>query len=539
MLNEFVYCPRLFYMEWVQGEWADNAYTVEGKIVHRRADRPTGELPAAEDERSFVARSVHLSSERLGLTCRMDVVEGEGGEVVPVDYKRGKPRSGERPLYDPERVQVCAQALILREHGYRVPRGEVYFAASRERVPVELDEELVELTLRSAREAKEVAASDTLPPPLEDSPKCDGCSLSGICLPDEVHLLEAESTTQDAPRVRRLHPARDDAVPFYVQRGGTRLGLRKGLLQVRERGELLAERSIEEVSQVSVYGGVQVSTQALRGLLQRDVPVAFFSAGGWFYGWTRGLGRHNVMLRRAQFRAADDSARCLSLARRLVATKIANQRTLLRRNHPDPEDALDRLSRLRRRAEEAASLAELLGLEGTAARIYYERFPGLLRVQWPDFHEGGRSKRPPRDPLNALFSFLYALLCKDWTVTLATVGLDPQVGFYHQPRFGRPALALDLMEEFRPLIADSTVLVLVNNGIVEPADFLRRGPAVSLRDSARKRVIAAYERRMSELVTHPVFGYRISYRRILEVQARLLGRHLMGEIETFPEFRTR
>lgn len=157
----------------------------------------------------------------------------------------------------------------------------------------------------------------------------------------------------------------------------------------------------------------------------------------------------------------------------------------------------------------------------------------------PAFDFAARIRRPPRDPVNALLSFLYSLLVKEIVVTLVGVGFDPYLGFYHQPRYGRPALALDLMEEFRPLVADSTVLTLINNGEVRRSDFIARAGAVALTDNGRKRVIEAYERRLDTLVTHPIFGYQISYRRVFEVQTRLLARYLLGEIPTYPAFCTR
>jgi len=141
--------------------------------------------------------------------------------------------------------------------------------------------------------------------------------------------------------------------------------------------------------------------------------------------------------------------------------------------------------------------------------------------------------------VNAMLSFAYAMLTREWTTTLQAVGFDPFLGFYHQPRYGRPALALDLMEEFRPLIADSVVLTAVNNGEVKPEDFIRAMGSVSLTAAGRTRFIQAYERRMSQEITHPIFGYKISYRRVLEVQARLLGRHIMGELPEYPSFMTR
>ncbi len=173
-----------------------------------------------------------------------------------------------------------------------------------------------------------------------------------------------------------------------------------------------------------------------------------------------------------------------------------------------------------------------------AAKEYFAGFAKLLNGGEP-FNIEGRNRRPPRDPVNALLSFVYALLVKEWTLALYAAGFDPLLGFYHRPRYGRPSLALDLTEEFRPLVADSTVLTLVNNGEVTPASFIRRAGAVALTDAGRRAVIAAFERRMDTRVTHPIFGYRISYRRVLEVQARLLGRVLLGEIAEYPNFCTR
>lgn len=150
-----------------------------------------------------------------------------------------------------------------------------------------------------------------------------------------------------------------------------------------------------------------------------------------------------------------------------------------------------------------------------------------------------RNRRPPRDPVNALLSLAYAMLAREWTVVLHSVGLDPYVGFFHQPRYGRPALALDVMEEFRPLIGDSLVLTVINNGEIRPEHFVRALGAVSLGAAGRRQFLEAYERRLAQEITHPVFGYRVSYRRVMEVQARLLGRYLTGEIPEYPSFTTR
>jgi CRISPR-associated protein Cas1 len=551
MLNEFAYCPRLFYLEWVQGEFVDNELTVQGRFAHRRVDARAGTMPAPEEAAPFEVRSVPLSSARLGLSAKIDVVEGEGGTVCPVDYKRGKPPPNELGAHEPERVQLCAYGLLLNESGHKCERGFLYFAQAKTRVEVELDDVLRARTLELLAQARAAAASDSMPPPLVASPKCQGCSLNGVCLPDEVNYLVAEEATEAPPaeegaaRVRRLVPARDDAQPLYVQEQGARVGLDGSVLEVRSREQgIIGKARLFELSQLVVMGNVQVSAQAIRELCGRGIPVCWMSYGGWLSGLTDGLGHNNVEIRRAQFRAADDPAAALRLARRFVRNKIANCRTLLRRNHPDaPEPALRELSALADATEGASGMPELLGIEGNAARLYFEDFPALIRPAGGGaelaFDFKTRTRRPPRDPVNALLSFAYSLLAKDVSVAARAAGLDPFLGFYHQPRHGRPALALDLMEEFRPIVADSVVVSAINTGVVTDSDFLRSSLGVAMKPEGRKRFTRAYERRMEEEVTHPVFGYRISYRRVLEVQCRLLARHLLGEIPSYPEFRTR
>ena len=187
----------------------------------------------------------------------------------------------------------------------------------------------------------------------------------------------------------------------------------------------------------------------------------------------------------------------------------------------------------------ADSLQTLLGIEGAAARVYFANFGAMIRSSSSAFDFRTRNRRPPKDPVNAVLSFLYSMLIRQAMVSAMQVGFDPYMGFYHQPRYGRPALALDLAEEFRPLAADSATLTLFNNGELKEKDFIHRAGAVSLTQEGRKAVIRAFERRMDTLITHPLFQYSISYRRIMEVQARLLGRHLLGELAKYPAFTTR
>ena len=538
MLNEYVYCPRLAYMEWVQGEWRDNQDTEAGRHAHRRVDRKSGTLPEAdEQEENIHARSLTLSDDTLGLIGKLDLVEGEGTRATPVDYKKGKRPHVAAGVYDPERVQLCAQGLLLRNHGYTSDEGIIYYAGSRERVRVPFDEELLRLTLNSLDGLRQLVEG-TIPPPLNDSPKCPRCSLVSICLPDEVNWYRR---LDEAPRPIAVRE--EERMPLTVQAPFGTVRKKGEVLEV-EADEQKQNARLDEISHLALYGNIHLTTPTLHTLLQRDIPVSWHTQGGWYYGTASGLGQKNVHLRLSQFRAAFDQATCLRIARSLIKAKILNGRTLLRRNWrgDQPADAL--LQQLRdcaNRATRADSLDQLLGLEGQAASLYFSAFANMLD---PDkmsdsFNFRKRNRRPPRDPVNALLSFAYSVLARNWAATLHSVGFDPTVGFYHQPRPGRPALALDMMEPFRPLLADSAVLTAINNGEITDRDFVRHGDECGLTQSGRKAFIRTIERRLSQSVTHPLFGYRLSYRRLLELEARLLGRFLSGELEHYQSFVTR
>jgi len=552
-LHQFAYCPRRAYLMHVEGLMAHNVYTEDGKRVHRRIDRvdqaldgpdpTTAEARDADgDERPRIARSVSLTSDRLRLTGKLDLVSTDGDEAVPVETKRGSvPPTPERS-YEPERVQLMAQGLLLRDHGYRCEYGFLYFAGSRVRVRIDFNGELEALTLRLLDLAHVQQGLQQLPAPLEDSPKCKGCSVSGICLPDETLALRDAPADPEAPEVRRLYPPRSDARPLYIQHQGAWVGTREGNLFVRAEGEAVVTARLKDLDHVVLCGNVQIGTQAVHRLCEAGIPVCHLSTGHWFYGYTSGFALRNAYDRAAQFRAADDPAKCLEWARAVVAAKGHNQRTLLRRN-ANGLDARD----LREMKFMIASIdscegpESLLGVEGNLARVYFANFRRMVRNEELAtlFDAEGRRRRPPPDPVNALLSFGYALLSKDCTVALAGVGLDPFWGLYHRPRHGRPSLALDLMEEFRPLIVDSAVITALNTGMVGRSDFVIGRNGCLLQPAGRKSFIKAYESRMEQLITHPTLGYQVGWRTVVRLQARLLARWLRGDIPRYPGIITR
>lgn len=583
MLNEFVYCPRLFYYEHVEGVFLHNADTLRGSALHKRVDTGKGALPAADGKddskpETIHSRSVTLGSEKLNVIAKMDLIEvrdippiGETGdlfakrEVTPIDYKAGAPREGQdqNEIWDADKMQLGVQILILREHGYLCREGVIYYCATRQRVRRRFTSEWEQWVLKNIAAARQCGAGP-IPPPLDHSPKCVRCSLAPVCLPDETrHLMPADDKTSAAPetdsaassdgKVRRLIAARDEKRALYLNAQGLKIGIKSETLQIKEHGKLINDVRLNDVNHVALLGNIQISTQAVRSLCYADIPITYFSVSGRFYGLTRGHHQKNVFLRIQQFQKSDQPRACLQLARKFVEGKIRNHRTLLRRNHVDPPaEALSHLKQSAESTRNASNLKILLGIEGAAAATYFKHFDGMIKPQEPTlaeesntspedfpFHFKERNRRPPTDPVNALLSLAYSLLTKDCAIAAYTVGFDPYIGFFHQPRFGRPALALDLMEEFRPLIAESVVITAINNRIIYPKDFVRAGNAVNLTPAGRKKFIQTYEQRMKHLLTHPVFQYKICYRRAIELQARLLARVLEEQIPDYKPLTTR
>ena len=550
MINEFTYCPRLAYLMWAQSEWTETADTVDGRRVHTRADRPNAPLPTQEileeKDDKIVSRSLTLSSVSLGVIAKIDVAEAEDGIVTPVDYKRGKRPHIAHGAYEPERIQVCLQALLLEEHGYRVEEGAIWYAESRERVRIELDDELRLSARQAVSQLRLTISHNRIPPPLKDSPKCPRCALVSICLPDEMSSLSGSNL---APRP--IAVGLDEALPLIVQSHRARISKKGETIVIAEEEKKDKSVRINEISDVAVFGNVSITTPALSTLMDREIPVAFHSYGGWFRGLTHGTGHRNVEVRTAQFRYSFDDALCLRFAQEIVAAKIVNQRTILRRNWRDGKEGrmavLEHLKIARKSVNEATSMKTLLGIEGTAAGYYFRAFAKLLTPpnhgHNPEdsnpigpFHFEQRNRRPPKDPVNAMLSLAYAMLTRHLTVALSTVGLDPYRGFFHAPGFGKPALALDVMEPFRPLVADSVVLSVINTGEITALDFVKGHTGTALTTTGRRNFVKAFERRLSQETTHPLFGYRLSMRRLILLQSRLLCRHLLGEIPTYPHY---
>ncbi|MDA7618638.1 CRISPR-associated endonuclease Cas1 [Verrucomicrobia bacterium] len=577
-LHNYLYCPRLFYYQWVENLFVDNADTVEGKRAHRNVDSPT-RIKAAEEldlpDGSKLC-SIKVESNKLGLIGVIDLVEDTGSGAEIVEYKKGSARrdiDGERTAKEADAIQVVAQAMLLIEKGINVTRASVYYAADKRRVSVELNEVVFSNCRQKIAEAKSVASSGKCPPPLEDDPRCLYCSAYPICLPRESswwakarsearpdpqlsfafapiktdlvreriveameHAMEGRTKTDlEPPR-----PDRDDGEVLVVQTPGAMIGVRGDQLLVTKQKEILTKMPGRQVRSIYCYGAVQVSAQATSTCLELGIEVSWFSAAGRYIGGLKGLPASGVDARRGQYRLFELNDVRLVLAREIIRAKIHNQRVMLMRNGEAPKRVIKLLASFRDNAPQARNLNELLGVEGAAAALYFEYFDTLLkgRSKWR-FNWRGRNRRPPRDPVNALLSMGYSMLAKELAGVCHSVGLDPFLGFLHQPRYGRPALALDLMEEFRPLIADSVAISLINRNEVGPEDFMDSANGTFLNQSGRKAFWESWFRRMDAEVKHPEFGYKMAYRRMFEVQSRQLWRFVRGESPAYHGFTTR
>jgi CRISPR-associated protein Cas1 len=557
---EHAYCPRLFYLMQVEGLFAPSSDTEKGVAVHRRVDRPSNapkplDEDAADPDRPKAVRSLALTSKRLGLTATLDLAEISGNTAVPIEYRKGRAKhngtyappddpgeSAEPPQapaepWPTDRVQVGLQVILLEEAGYVVSEAILYYAAEKRRLRVEVNDDLRREALVTLEAAKRTAEGRR-PLPLVNDPRCVRCSLQPICLPDEVNHQRDEEV-----RPRKIWPPRDDGIHLVAQVNGAKVGVRGMSVRVTDKdGAVLKELPIANVESLSLLGSVQVSTQAVQVLAENNIPVAYLSAAGRLLAIIEPCDSVSAEVRRQQVRRFDTPQDALRLTQALVSAKITNQRTLLLRNHASlPASVPAELAKEAEQVARASSIDAVRGHEGQAAAIYFAHCAGMFRKPElaQQFDTNGRQRRPPPDPINSCLSMAYTMLTHECVAALRLASLEPSVGAFHASRPGRPALALDLMEPFRPLIADSVTIAAFNRGELTEGHFTRTAAGCLFTDAGRRAFFDAYGRRMDTEITHPVFGYRLSYRRMLVLHARMVAAWLLGEVPSLAFLTTR
>lgn len=517
MVAHYVFCPRRAWLEAV-GERTDSFQVAAGLSAHARTDVP-GRSQAMR------TRAVDVVNEPWGYHGRCDtVVRSADGLIEVVEYK-ATPVRRRAEVTEAMRMQLALQAAALTSMGFTVAGQSVYFTEHQQRVPVVLDDEDFDRAHDLVVATRAVLDSPEAPPVLEDDRRCARCSHASVCLPDERPMKAV---------TRRIQVADPDAQVVHLTVPGSRGSIRAGRLEVVKGEERLATIPIERIQGLVIHGNIDLSGALIRQMLWRSLTVVWCSSSGRVIGWANPGDGPNGAARVRQHVAAANGR--LDLSRQFIAAKVSNQATMLRRNGSAP-GTVALLRQLAGRARQATSNPELFGIEGEAAAVYFAGFGTMLKS--PELSMTVRTRRPAADPVNAALNFAYALLIGDVVRAVVACGLDAHAGFLHSSNRNKPALALDLCEEFRPLVADSAVVRAFNNGEVAAGGFSTIMGACTLRPDARKALIGAYEQRVQSTFRHPVFGYEVTWRRAMEIQARLILGVLDGTQQQYIGITTR
>ncbi len=534
-LRALGYCERLFYLEEVENIHLANLDVYEGRALHAEQT----------DADAVEWRSFTLQSASLGLTGRVDAVRHRDGGWIPYEHKKGRARRSSNNSPEPwpgDALQVCAYGMMLEEAlDCTVEHARIRYHADGVTVRVSLSAENRERVRRAIARAHELAASTRRPPVTDNERLCVRCALAPVCLPEEERLAHN-------PRWHpvRLFPPYPVGRTVHVSTHDARVSRSGETIVVRIAGKPAGEPiPIRDVESIVVHGYAQVTTQTLGLCARHGVPVHFVTAGGFYVGAFTG-GPGTVHRRIRQFEALRDDEFRLKLSRRLVVARIESQiRYLLRATRGrERSEAFQRSLATMRQAVRKASRAEdidaLRGYEGMAGRAYFDRLPDLINPESGSFRPEGRSRRPPKDPFNALLSFGYALLQRCVLEKLLAVGLEPSFGFYHTPRSSAHPLVLDLMELFRLPVWDIALIGAINRRQWDvDRDFNRTRLGVWLNDEGRRKAIEVFERRLRSAWRHPVIGYSLSWARTIELEARLLEKEWTGSPGLFARSRLR
>jgi CRISPR-associated protein Cas1 len=536
-LHALAYCERLFYLEEVENLRVADERVYAGRRLHV-------EIARDEDEGEWL--TLTLESARWGLVGKVDCVRRRDGMLIPYEHKRGRSaraQDGTAEAWASDRLQIIAYAALIEEHTEGpVTEGRVRYHADNTMVRIPMDEAAYADLQQAIARARTLQSSVERPPVTENERLCVRCSLAPVCLPEEARL-----TQQPERQTVRLFPADDDRSVLHVLTQGARIGRKGDRVEVTAKNETPQLYPVHEIGQVVLHGFAQITTQALRLCAEREVGVHWVTTGGRYMGaWMAGAGP--VQRRIRQYKALTDPVLCLQLAKQLAEARVRGQLSVLLRGSRDGGRATETVKvairdirKLLRPLSRATSIDSLRGYEGSIAAQYFGVLADLITPDVsPLMRPDGRNRRPPRDRCNALLSFGYALLLKDITNAILVVGLDPALGFYHQPRSQAHPLALDLLELFRVPLVDLPVLASINRKQWhETEDFQIAGQQVWLSEAGRKKFFQIYERRKADHWKHPVIGHSLSYARLIELEVRLLEKEWMDEGGLFARLRLR
>ncbi|MDG7037058.1 MAG: type I-MYXAN CRISPR-associated endonuclease Cas1 [Nitrososphaerota archaeon] len=532
-LHALSYCERLFYLEEVEGIRLADDSVYAGRALH--------ELLAKQEKGH---RVISLRSARLGLAGEVDAVHYREGGLVPYEHKRGHAKrqpNGKAGAWPWDALQVVAYAMLIEdETGKIVPEGRIRYHADNITVRIPLTDEGRKLVLDSIESARQLRRKGIRPPVNSNENACIHCSLAPVCLPEEERLLASPQW-----EAIRLFPATVDGEVVHLLTPST---VRKNgeALMVKSKGEALGVYPIRSLLSIIAHGNVQITTQALHLCAYNDVSVHWFTSGGRHISALT-TGPASVQRRIRQYQALCDPAMCLSLVRKLVSAKVENQlKFVLRATRKAPRivpilRAIEEMRASIRAVQKADGIDSLRGIEGSAARAYFNAIPHLLKKGIDeDLRPAGRNRRPPLDKFNALLSFGYSLLYGSTLQAITAVGLEPSLGFFHTPRSSGQPLALDIMELFRVPVWDMIVITSINRQQWNSGSkFEVTKEHVWLSKVGKREVVELFENRMNEVWKHPVTGYSLSWRRAIELEVRLLEKEWSSTPGLFARARIR
>ncbi|MDR1657633.1 MAG: CRISPR-associated endonuclease Cas1 [Deltaproteobacteria bacterium] len=543
---EYAYCPRLFYLMQAENQFIPSVDTEIGKIFHKDVDKPSIISPQAEKndyDKPVTVSGLVLSSQKLGVIAVLDLAELDGLKAVPIEYRKGRPKkcrmeSGgqiENTIqpWPVDLIQVGLQVIVLEEAGYIVSEAALYYGEENIKLTIPVDCNLKTEALKILDDAKK-CLEGSRPLPLVNDTRCPRCSLYQICLPYEVNFNQNTDSSSSQP-TKKLWPLREDGIHVVSQNEGFKIGISGLELKISDKdGKVTKKIPIINIDSLTIVGMVQISTQAIQVLTEKQIPITFISSAGRLLAVISPQYAISSLVRRSQVLQFNQPDKCLELAKALIYAKILNQRTILMRNSKNvSENIFNELLMVSKKSKDASSINELRGFEGYAASIYFKYFPDIIHSKSlaTQFLDNGRKRRPPPDPVNAALSLAYSVLTRECISALLLASLEPTIGSYHVSTPGRPALALDLMEPFRPLISDSVVITCFNKNELTEGHFLKTSAGYTMTKYGLKAFFSALHRRMETEISHNVFNYKLSYRRMLILHAKMVAAWLVGDIK--------
>lgn len=525
-LHALAYCPRLYYLEEVEELYIQDAAVFAGRRLH-------AELEKKEEEEW---EDLFLTSEELGLRGRVDALRTRDGQTIPYEHKRGRcyrDKDKQPQAWLSDKLQILAYCYLIESAlGIKITEGRIRYHADNVLVHVPFDQSGKKMVENAIALAQKIRTATHRPPVTENERLCARCSLSPVCLPEEARLVHNKEY-----QPLRLFPQDDEREILHILEPGTKVGRTGEQIKITRKDKPLEKLPAEQVGQIVLHSFSQISTQALHFCTYKGIGIHFVSGGGRYIGSLDNR-QGSIQRRIRQYEALNNSELCLSLAKKLVNCRGQGQRKFLMRIRTSRkiksaklEQNIKQMQAIIKQIPQITSIESLLGIEGKIAALYFGALPCILSPDIPhQMRFDGRNRRPPKDRFNTLLSFGYSLLIKDVMNAILSVGLEPALGFYHQPRSQAAPLALDLMEIFRVPLVDMIVVASINRQQWDVnEDFEIRGEQVWLNETGRRKFVALYEQRKQETWKHPVTKYSLTYRRLLELEVRLLEKEWMDE----------